>query len=412
MGKVYFKVLTKTEDIRKEVSIRIRYKDGKIDQATSTGESVQLQHWDLDKQKLKRTSFNGKDNLISRLKKLEGYVLDQAAKTDLFESGWLLSIVDQYLHPIKYLKKGDQSMFEWIETWISKSENTYHAIRPYHSVLNDLREFRPELVWKNLDMEFYYDFVSYLIEKNYSKNTIGSRIKNLKVFCNASLERGIHDNTTFKNFKKLTEDSFNIYLNEDELSSIFALDLSENPHLDRVRDIFLIGCWTGCRFSDLYKLNKDNINGDNIHLEQQKTQQRVIIPLHPIVKSILKKYDGNFPEKISNQKYNDYIKKVCEKAEFSGKISKSITKGGKRITEVKEKWEMVSSHTARRSFATNLYKSGFPSIGIMAMTGHSTEKAFLSYIKVNEEEHAEMLMKHWDKIMDNKKELLSEITPS
>lgn len=397
MGKVYFKVLTKTVDPKKEVSIRIRYKAGEIDQSTSSGEYVQLQYWDLDKQKLRRTSFKGKDNLVTRLKLLESHVLEKASKKDPIAAGWLCLIVDQYLHPEKYLKKSDQSMFDWIETWISKSDNTYHAIRPYHSTLKDLREFRQELDWSKLDMNFYYEFVSYLTKKGYLKNTIGSRIKNLKVFCNASLEIGIHDNIAFKNFKKLTEESFNIYLNDDELTSIFNLDLSEIPHLDRVRDIFLIGCWTGCRFSDLNKVRRDNIDGNFIRLEQQKTKKRVVIPLHPVVKEIIEKYDGNLPEIISNQKFNDYIKDVCKKAEFSGKVSKSFTKGGKRTTEVNEKWEMVSSHTARRSFATNLYKSGFPAIGIMAITGHSTEKAFLKYIKVNEEEHAQMLMKHWDK---------------
>lgn len=395
MGKVYFRVNTKTDDPKKDVSIRIRFKDGKVDQSTASGETVLLQHWDLDKQKLKRTSFKGKDNLISRLKKLESHVLEKAPKSDIIESGWLYSIVDQYLHPGKYIKKKDQSMFEWIEIWISKSVNTYHAIRPYHSTLKDLREFRPEMNWQTLNMEFYYDFVSFLVDKGYSKNTIGSRIKNLKVFCNASLERGIHENQAFRNFKKLTEDSFNVYLNEQELTALFNLDLSEEPHLDRVRDTFLLGCWTGCRFSDLNKVNKDNISGGSIHLEQQKTQKRVIIPLHPVVKSILNKYNGTLPEMISNQKFNDSIKVVCQKAEFFGKVSKSRTEGGERKTEVKEKWEMVTSHTARRSFATNLYKSGFPSISIMAITGHKTEKAFYSYIKVNEEEHAEMLMKHW-----------------
>jgi integrase len=395
MAKVYFKVNTKTDDPKKDVSIRIRYKDGRIDQSTASGGTVQLQHWDLEKQKFKRTSFKGKDNLMSDLKKLESHVIEKASKTDEIGTGWLCLTVDQYLNPGKYVKKSDQSMFEWIETWISKSENTYHAIRPYHSTLKDLKKFRPELDWHTLDIEFYYDFVSYLIEKGYSKNTIGSRIKNLKVFCNASLERGIHKNIAFRNFKKLAEDSFNVYLNEDELTSIANLDLSEIPYLDRARDIFLVGCWTGCRFSDLDKVKSDNIDGDFIRLEQQKTKKRVVIPLHTVVKSIIEKYNGNLPKMISNQKFNEYIKAVCKKAEFFGKVSKSRTEGGKRKTKVKEKWEMVTSHTARRSFATNLYKSGFPSLSIMAITGHKTDKAFQSYIKVNEEGHAEMLMKHW-----------------
>jgi len=399
MAKVYFKVNTKTDDSKKDVSIRIRFKIGKIDQSTASGESVQLQYWDLEKQQLKRTSFKGKDNLLSRLKKLESHILDLASKRENIESGWLLLEVDKYLHPNKYVKKDSQTMYEWIEAWIEKSENTYHTIRPYYSTLNSLREFAPTLEWDDIDVNFYYDFVSHLTKQGFAKNTIGARIKNLKVFCNAAFERSVHRNIAYQAFKKLTEESFNIYLNEDELTTIYELDLSAHPHLDKVRDLFLVGCWTGCRWSDLDKVISDNIEGNFIRLEQQKTKNRVTIPLHSIVKKILEKHKGLIPGMISNQKFNDYIKDVCELAKFSGRVSKSITKGGKRHTEVMEKWEMVSSHTARRSFATNLYKSGFPSISIMSITGHKTEKAFLGYIKVNEQEHAEMLEKHWAKMI-------------
>ena len=397
MAKVYFKVNTKTDDPKKDVSIRIRFKDGIIDQSTASGETVQLQYWDLDKQKFKRSSFKGKDNQLSRLKKLESHILDKAANNDNIESGWLLAEVDQYLHPNKYIKHEAQTMYEWIETWIDNSGKKYHTIRQYHSTLKSLKECEPSLRWNDLNIDFYDDFVKYLTKQGFTKNTIAARIKNLKVFCNAAYLREINTNTTYQSFKKQTEDAFNIYLNEDELMLIYKLDLSEKPYLDRVRDFFLVGCWTGCRFSDLDKVKRDNISGNLIRLEQQKTKKRVAIPLYPVVKEIIEKYEGNLPKIISNQKFNEYIREVCKKAEFFEKITKSRTEGGIRRTEVKEKWKMVSSHTARRSFATNLYKSGFPSISIMAITGHKTEKAFYSYIKVNEEEHAEMLMKHWAK---------------
>ena len=110
---------------------------------------------------------------------------------------------------------------------------------------------------------------------------------------------------------------------------------------------------------------------------------------------ILEKYDGKLPEKLKNQPFNRAIKKVCKKAKIKTEETKSITKGGIRQTERLKKWKMVSSHTARRSFATNLYKSGFPAISIMAVTGHRTERAFLKYIKVTPEEHAELLQEHW-----------------
>lgn len=401
MGKVYFKVNTKTEDLNKEVSIRVRFKNGKVDQATKSGEQVKLKHWDLGKQKFRRTNFKGKDQMITRLNLLKAHILDEAVKTNQYKKGWLLEVVDKKLNPDRYKLTQDLSMFEWIEEWIDRSENTYHAIRPYHSTLNDMKAVNPALEWEQIDFNFHDDFITYLKAKKYSKNTIASRIKNLKVFCNAALKRGIHNNIAFKEFKKQTEDSFNIYLNEDELEIINNLDLTNTPYLDRARDIFLIGCWTGCRFSDLHKIKQDNIHGEFIHMEQQKSENRVIIPLHPVVKSIFDKYDGTLPDMISNQKFNKYIKTVCEKAEFTNFISKGITKGGKRKTETNEKWQMVTSHTARRSFATNLFKTGFPTLGIMAITGHKTEKAFLSYIKVSAEEHAEMLMKHWNKTLQN-----------
>lgn len=396
MSKVYFKVTTEKEDPNKEVVIRIRFKRGKIDQGATTEERVKLQHWDLTKQKFKRTSFHGKDQLKARLSELKAHVLDEALKTPEIEKGWLKGVVDKKLHPEKYKKQDKQTMYEWIEDFIERSENTYHAIRPYHSALKDMRAVNPALEWDQVDYNFHDEFIRYLKGKEYSKNTIASRIKNLKVFCNAALKRGIHNNITFKDFKKQTEESFNIYLNKDELEIINELDLSKTPYLDKARDIFIIGCWTGCRFSDLHKVKKENVHGDFIYMEQQKSENRVVIPLHPMVKSIFEKYNDDLPSMISNQKFNDYVKKVCEKAKFTESISKGITKGGKRKTEINQKWEMVTSHTARRSFATNLYKSRFPTLGIMKMTGHKTEKAFLSYIKVTEEEHAEMLRKLWE----------------
>lgn len=398
MSKVYFKVVTKTEDPERDVTIRIRFKHGKIDQSTTTEEQVKLCHWDLKKQKFRKTSFSGKDQMIARLNKLKAHVLDEALKTPKIERGWLVEVVDKKLHPEKYEKLGRQTMYEWIEDFIARSENTYHVIRSYHSTLKDMKAVNPTLEWEQVDYNFHDNFVKYLKEKGYSKNTIASRIKNLKVFCNAALMRGVHNNMTFKEFKKQTEESFNIYLNEDELDIINSLNLSKTPYLDRARDIFLIACWTGCRFSDLHKVKKENIHGEYIHMEQQKSENRVVIPLYPMVKSILEKYDGTLPTMISNQKFNDYVQKVCKKAKFTEIISKGITKGGKRMTETSEKWEMVTSHTARRSFATNLYKSGFPTLSIMKMTGHRTDKAFLSYIKVSEEEHAEMLLNHWKEI--------------
>ena len=110
------------------------------------------------------------------------------------------------------------------------------------------------------------------------------------------------------------------------------------------------------------------------------------------------KYPNNLPPTISNQKMNDYLKEIAKKVD-SLKVPVEVEgiKGGLKTTEQKQKWELVTTHTARRSFATNVYKSGFPAISLMKITGHRTEKSFLLYIKVTPEENAHKLLDHWNK---------------
>lgn len=120
----------------------------------------------------------------------------------------------------------------------------------------------------------------------------------------------------------------------------------------------------------------------------------MVIPLHPIVVEVLQKYQGNIPNSISNQKMNLYVKEIAEAAEINQPIVRSITRGNKREETIQYKHQMISSHTARRSFATNAYLGGVPTISIMKITGHRTEKAFMKYIKISQQENADKLAAH------------------
>ena len=152
--------------------------------------------------------------------------------------------------------------------------------------------------------------------------------------------------------------------------------------MDRVRDMFVIGCYTGLRFSDLTRIQPQHVENGMITIEQSKTGNEVIIPMVKEVLPILEKYKSALP-KISNQKYNEYLNEVCKKCEVLGKeITTTGIKGGKKIITIQPKYESVSSHTARRSFATNEFKAGDLEISeIMAITGHKTEKSFYKYIR-------------------------------
>lgn len=253
---------------------------------------------------------------------------------------------------------------------------------------------------KEVNKTFYDSYVEFLYGLGYKMNTVGKHIKNLKAAINSlpAQQRNICELIEYKKCKKLAEDVDNVYLNEEELNTLANIELTEVQ--DRVRDQFLLLAWTGCRYSDLPQISAINRKGNVLKIEQTKTGATPAIPLFPEVERIFAKYDnGNtMPPVIENQAFNRAIKEICRLAGFMSQESVTHTINGKRVKDFYEKWELVSAHTARRSFATNLYKRGFPTIGIMKLTGHKTEKAFHTYIKVNAEENAEMMIELWDKL--------------
>lgn len=292
------------------------------------------------------------------------------------------------------------------------------TIQEYNTTKGLLLEFEQEnrevIEFDTLSLSTLIDFRDYLTtvkrykrkdkktglvkEEPFKLNNIAKHIDNLRQFLRAAASEKIQFDTDVidsKKFKPAREVAHNVYLNETELASIAALDLSAKPRLDKVRDIFLIGCYTGQRVSDYNNIKPHHIKGNKIELFQAKTGGHVVIPIHPIVKRILAKYGGTTPPKISDQKLNEYIKEVCQLAGINELIEKQITKGGIRTVEQPmEKWEMVSSHTARRTFASVFVKY-VPTQTIMKITGHTKESTFMKYVKVSANEHAEIMSKHF-----------------
>lgn len=306
-----------------------------------------------------------------------------------------------------FLQKGDSTahqkdLISFADYIVESTDRSPGTKKQLKQAIRNLREFKffskRSLHFDSIDLDFYDEFVDFLIKKNYGKNTIGTLIKNVKVFMNEAVDRKLTQNLQFKNrrFKTVEEPTENIYLSEKELAKLYELDLSTSQRLDRTRDLFLIGCYTGLRFSDLSELTRANItkDGNVARVKTIKTGEVVMIPLKSQVKAILQKYEGEPPQAYSNQKMNDYLKELGEKAEINEEVLITATKGGVRNTEVFTKWQLITTHTARRSFATNAYLMGVPTISIMKITGHKTEKSFLKYIKISQEDNANKLINH------------------
>jgi integrase len=292
-------------------------------------------------------------------------------------------------------------LIPFIKHFIQTAPFSKGTIVVYQVTCLNLEEYQrvrnTTLTFQMIDMDFYNGFISFLKTKNYAPNTIGCRIKMLKKFMAEASDRGIpvRDDYKKKSFAKPSEETSAVYLNETELMQMYRLNFTENPKYSIVRDLFLIGCYTGLRFSDLSKLSPENINADNtISIKTVKTGADVVIPVHPLVRSILEKYGNKLPKMPDNQLFNDRISEVAKLAGINEVVCKEWTKGNERVKKLFEKHELVSSHTARRSFATNAYMRDVPTLSIMKITGHKTEKSFMSYIKMSQKDNALKLQTH------------------
>lgn len=278
------------------------------------------------------------------------------------------------------------------------------TIKNMKNLMNHLRHFQEfshrSIEFDTIDMKFYNGFTDYMTKvKKVNINSIGKLITQIKVVMREALELGYTNNTIFthRKFRSASVETDAVYLADNEVEEIYNLDLSDHIKLERVRDLFIIGCYTGLRFSDLAELSVESVDDDILEVRQIKTGDRVYIPLQPEVKTVMRRYNGSFPGTISNQKFNEYLKDVCKKCELLKKeVSLKTFVAGKRVVITKPKCTFVKSHTARRSFATNEYKKGELTIAeIRAITGHKTDKSFYKYIRVTPRENAENVAAKW-----------------
>lgn len=289
--------------------------------------------------------------------------------------------------------------------------------KTYKNANSLLRRFNHEcygVTYDKINIIFYNDFLNWMLKYNYSPNYIGTQIKILKTILNSSFELGLHSNVEYnkKYFKKPNEQTYNIFLDKKELDRINQLDFDkidtikvENTSLylnanklSNARDLFLISAYTGLRVSDFNKLELKNIiqldDRKYFQLITVKNEKHLTIPINSIVLSILNKRNGCPPEKVPEQHLNYAIKEIGKLAGIDSIEIVEKTTGGTKTKKSFKKYELITNHTGRRSFCTNAYLDGMHSIDIMAISGHSTEKIFYNYIKVNRLERVKNIAKH------------------
>lgn len=390
----------------------------------SVGESIPVKYWNKTKKRAKATSEFTYGNVINDA--IDKWNSAALRTLSFFKEYYnppapesFFAQLDNEFYKDEKDKPMPMSFTDYLDTYIKRYEHARSiiTIKHYTTTRNKLIEFEKrlpkKLSFEDLNIEFYNEFRNWFYQHGYTDNYFGSVIKVIKqAYMEARRVDKLHscNNIEHKDFVTVTAESDNVYLSEDELLKIHKLDLTpkliaENyknisPHriqqkiisLTRVRQRFLIGAYTGLRVSDFARLGDMNI-GEFIRINTIKTKSNTIVPIHPVIAEIIA---GGFDATVtvSDQKINSHIKELARLAGITDMVLLNRHVGGKVVEVYKEKCDLVSTHTARRSFATNAYKAGVPTIAIMKVTGHKKESTFLKYIKISAEENAQMLKTH------------------
>ena len=325
---------------------------------------------------------------------LENNILNSFKNTipEMLPKDWLKGILNPTDKSVS--KVIPTTLIEYIDYYIDyrkhelneTSRKKYNVIKQKLKRLQEHRK-RPILI-KEVNDSFKNEFVDYCKSKQYAQNTIHRDFVFIKTFCKHARFLGVETSIQLDSLRLDRASVEKIYLTIEDITAIEKIEENKlSDSLKNVRDWLIISCFTGQRISDFMRFNSEMIRIENdkklIEFKQVKTGKLMTVPLHPKVIEILDKNNGSFPYPISDQKYNDYLKEVCEIAGLTTMVkgSKLIETNGlfRKVSKEYRKCDLVSSHIGRRSFATNFYGK-IPTTYLIYVTGHSSEEMFLNYI--------------------------------
>ena len=330
--------------------------------------------------------------------------------------------------PQKRMRNNEPKFFDTFDLFMRdcgvKNAWSLTTYQKFNALKKDLKTFKKNLKFSDMTESTLTAFVCYLRDEKALKtprrakgdredydeddvtglknSTIEKKLKYIRWFMNWATDKGYNTNMAYKTYKatlKQTQKKI-IYLSKEELAAVRSLELSpDQGMLSHVRDIFLFCCFSGLRQSDAYNLRRSDIKNGFIEVTTVKTADSITVELNKVTKGILDKYkdcvfyDGRALPPISNQQMNKALKELCEMAGIDEEIRITSYKGNERIDEIYKKWELIGTHTGRRTFIVNALSMGIPPNVVMKWTGHSDYKSMKPYIDIVDSIKAESMTK-------------------
>lgn len=390
--------LKSLSDLNKPTLIRavFRYNSKKF--VYSTRINIAPKNWNSKKQSPKSAfhfyaDIKGQlDKITFTIHKVYKEFLD-ADKLDILDFALFKEHIDSDLGRIMVSGSNeDHDLLSYIELYIEQIKQdpkaNFRTAQKYLTLYNNLLSFRPGKIPFNAITEDFWEQYSnwrYNNTRTKSQNTLNKDLSCLKLIMRKSHRKKLHDNTIYQDpdFSVKIVKTSTFSLSEDEVRKVYEWDFTGNKRLERVRDWFIISCYTALRYSDFTTLKPEHIirDGNDYYLKKDtiKTDEPVVIPIDEELYRLLLKYEFKGID-ISNQKFNMYLKEVFEIAGITDTTIMKENIKGIQVEKTYRKCDIISAHCGRRTWATINYLMGRPIGLLMQVTGHTKESTFLSYV--------------------------------
>lgn len=404
MGKVRFYLERPVPGTAANITLYFSYKRDLLKMAI--GEKILPEHWDDKSQRpLRRLLSNTKlqyrslSNLLDDLEEQTLSILTnhrRERKLVLLDKKRFRYLLKSYLEGSSSI--GGMTFFQYLEQFIQEREKSNYSaptINQYKATQKHLLTFADKYLGYRFDFDdvglpLFKSFRDYFWEnrRSYSDNTVHKYISHFKSIVAQAYKEEYHNNDKFNielkiDLKVGRTPADEIALSIDEINQLRSLDLKGKK--EKVRDLFITHCFTGLRVSDWWKLTKDKIQYDAhqdayFEIKVQKTNKELILPLHPIAKEILKKYNYQLP-KVAEQTINQTIKEIASQVGFTETETKFRIESNQEVEYQIARFNRIKSHTARRTFATLLRLFKMNPGEARKLTGHSSDRMFAIYDK-------------------------------
>lgn len=357
-----------------------------------TGETIHPEQWDKTEQKSKTRNRPENDTLNKNLARMSKQVLEFYSKSVANGITPTTAQLRAAVEPANATETtAPISLYDAFGEWIeqARQQGRARSAMAYETARTRLFEFgtyaNTPVSFEGLTLPFFDKYIAWLLnKKNSTDNTIAKQVNNLKTFLKWATERGYNDNAIFKKVSHARRDPAVIALTAGELRLIEQADFAAVPYLENARDLFLLMCYTGLRYSDMEALRPEHDKVRSLDIVAQKTGRPAKPPIRPQTRVLLTKLFAGDIHVISNQKLNTYIKEVARLAGVDASTETLEFRGGKRNASYAPKWELLGCHTGRRTFVTLSLIAGINQFTIMKATGHTDMKSFMRYVDYNE----------------------------